>query len=77
MYMNIARPLDGLDLLDKKRVSLDLKNRTTITGILKDFDYNLHVLLVYVEYITEEGTKKYGVMLIRGNTIICVHQVKV
>ncbi len=74
--MNVQRPLDGLDQFDNTKVSIDLKNNTTITGIIKAFDYNLHILLEDAEEKSGENKTKYGSMLIRGNMIISVCPLK-
>ena len=74
--MNVQRPLDGLDQFDNTKVSIDLKNNTTITGRMKAFDYNLHILLEDAEEECSGNKTKYGSMLIRGNMIISVCPVK-
>ena len=75
--MNIQRPIDGLDKLENKLVSIDLKNKTRIKGRITAFDYNLHVLLEDAEEEFENNKTKFGTMLIRGNMIISISPIKV
>ena len=75
--MNIQRPIDGLDQFENVKVTVDLKNRTTIRGTMKAFDYNLHILLEDAEEENEGKKTKFGTMLIRGNMIISICPLKV
>ena len=67
-----SRPLDSLNSLRGKRVTVELKSGTHYTGKLKSFD--MHVNLALEE--AEDGSRKFDSLFIRGDTITIVYQEK-
>jgi len=63
------RPIDALDKAKGKKVFVKLKNGEEITGTLVALDLHLNLWLEDVE-IQGENKKKFGTILIRGDTIL-------
>jgi len=63
------RPIDALDKAKGKKVFVKLKNGEEITGTLMALDLHLNLWLEDVE-IQGENKKKFGTILIRGDTIL-------
>ena len=55
-----------------KKVSLRLRNNTTIRGTLKDFDIHMNLTLDDAEDISEENSTKLGTILLRGDNILSI-----
>ncbi len=68
--MENKRPIDVLDKSKGKRVMVKLKNGNVINGILEALDMHLNLWLSDAEIEDEEGIKKMGDMLVRGDTIV-------
>lgn len=69
-----GRPLDGLKEFENKKINIQLKKGGRLTGILKGFDYNLNLLLEDVVERTEEGDIRWGTILVRGDSVIDIHE---
>ncbi|MFH1455795.1 MAG: LSm family protein [archaeon] len=68
-----ARPLDALNAARGKRVIVELKNKTQLTGILKAFDIHINTVLDEAEEReNNEIKRKIGTTFIRGDTIILI-----
>ncbi|MBW6451724.1 MAG: hypothetical protein K0B02_03265 [DPANN group archaeon] len=74
--MDDKRPLDNLVVFDNKKVEIQMKNGTTIIGVLKAFDYNLNLLLEETEEISTDKTVKLGSILLRGNNLVNIYESK-
>jgi len=61
-----------LDVCVNKVVLIKLKNHTTIRGKLQTFDPHMNLLLTEVEDITEEKSKKFEKIILRGDNILIV-----
>jgi small nuclear ribonucleoprotein len=71
--MEQSRPLDTLNRARNKRVILELKNSTQITGELKAFDIHINCVLDNAEERANgEVKRKLGTVFIRGDTIILI-----
>ncbi|PIN79906.1 small nuclear ribonucleoprotein [Candidatus Woesearchaeota archaeon CG10_big_fil_rev_8_21_14_0_10_34_8] len=71
--MEQSRPLDALNKARNKRVILELKNSTQITGQLKAFDIHINCVLENAEERANgEVKRKLGTVFIRGDTIILI-----
>ena len=55
-----------------KIVLLRLRNKTSIQGILKDFDIHMNLTLEDAEDVTESGPKKLGKILLRGDNVLLI-----
>ena len=62
-------PIDALDKAKGKKVFVKLKNGEEITGTLVALDLHLNLWLEDAE-IQGENKKKFGTILIRGDTIL-------
>ena len=71
--MAIERPLDALNLAKSKPVVVELKNGMVIRGKLLAFDIHLNVVLDDAEQLEDNEVKrKFGRLLIRGDTVILI-----
>lgn len=71
--MAIERPLDALNVAKGKSVVVELKNGSVIRGVLIAFDIHLNVVLDDAEQLEEnEVSRKFGRLLIRGDTVILI-----
>ncbi len=71
--MAIERPLDALNLAKNKPVVVELKNGMVIRGKLLAFDIHLNVVLDDAEQLEDNEVKrKFGRLLIRGDTVILI-----
>lgn len=71
--MAIERPLDALNLAKNKSVVVELKNGLVIRGKLLAFDIHLNVVLDDAEQLEKnEVSRKFGRLLIRGDTVILI-----
>ena len=59
-----------------KKLLLRLRNSTTLTGILKDFDIHMNLTLEDAEDVTESNPKKLGKILLRGDNILLISLLK-
>ena len=55
-----------------KVVLLRLRNKTSLQGILKDFDIHMNLTLEDAEDVTESNPKKLGKILLRGDNILLI-----
>ena len=55
-----------------KVVLLRLRNKTSLQGILKDFDIHMNLTLEDAEDVTESNPKKLGKILLRGDNILAI-----
>ena len=71
--MEIERPFDALSQSKNKRIVIELKNKSQVSGVLKAFDKHVNLLLEDAEErVDGEIKKKLGTVFIRGGTIISV-----
>ena len=71
--MAIERPLDALNVAKGKSVVVELKNGSVIRGVLLAFDIHLNVVLDDAEQLeNNEVSRKFGRLLIRGDTVILI-----
>ncbi len=55
-----------------KVVLLRLRNKTSLQGILKDFDIHMNLTLEDAEDVTESTPKKLGKILLRGDNVLII-----
>ena len=55
-----------------KVVLVKLRGNRLLRGVLKSFDQHLNIVLDDSEEIREEGTKRLGTVIIRGENVIFV-----
>ena len=55
-----------------KVVFLRLRNKTSLQGILKDFDIHMNLTLEDAEDVTESIPKKLGKILLRGDNVLII-----
>ena len=55
-----------------KKILLRLRNKKTITGILKNFDIHMNLSLEDAEEEFEGKTEKIGKTLLRGDNILLI-----
>jgi small nuclear ribonucleoprotein len=68
-----ARPLDALNEARGKRVILELKNKSQLTGTLRAFDIHINTVLDDAEeWENGQMKRKLGKTFIRGDTIILI-----
>ena len=73
--MDSERPLDALNAARNKRVIVELKNKSQITGKLKAFDIHINVVLDDAEELENDQMKRrIGNIFIRGDAIILISQ---
>ena len=71
--MDSERPLDALNAARNKRVIVELKNKSQITGKLKAFDIHINVVLDDAEELENGQMKRrIGNTFIRGDAIILI-----
>jgi len=71
--MEIERPFDALSQSREKRIVIEMKNKSQISGVLKAFDKHVNLLLENAEErVDGEIKRKFGTVFIRGGTIISV-----
>ena len=68
----MERPIDVLNNAKGRRVLIQLKKGTEISGILQALDLHLNMWLEDAEQTTDEKTTKLGTVLVRGDNIIFV-----
>lgn len=71
--MEIERPFDALSQSRGKRIVIEMKDKSQISGVLKAFDKHVNLLLEGAEErVNGEIKRKIGTVFIRGGTIISV-----
>jgi small nuclear ribonucleoprotein len=70
--MDEKRPFDFLSAWTGKNIFVRMKNGLFARGVLMAFDVHLNLVLDNAEIVENEKVKKYGKMLIRGDTVIFV-----
>ncbi len=68
----MERPIDVLNNAKGRRVLIQLKKGTEISGILQALDLHLNMWLEDAEQKTDDKTTKLGTVLVRGDNIIFV-----
>ena len=68
----MERPIDVLNNDKGRRVLIQLKKGTEISGILQALDLHLNMWLEDAEQTTDDKTTKLGTVLVRGDNIIFV-----
>jgi len=68
----MERPIDVLNNAKGRRVLIQLKKGTEISGILQALDLHLNMWLEDAEQTTDDKTTKLGTVLVRGDNIIFV-----
>ncbi|KXB08800.1 hypothetical protein AKJ56_00245 [candidate division MSBL1 archaeon SCGC-AAA382N08] len=75
--MSSNRPFDALDNAIGSTVLVSLKWGGRIRGKLVSYDPHVNLFLQDAEEIREdEGTKRYGDMLIRGDSVVFISPAK-
>jgi len=73
MVNGIERPLDLLNSAKGKEILVQLKNGKQLVGTLLAFDIHINVVLDNAKEIeNSEQTKSFGVLFLRGDTIIFI-----
>ena len=73
MENNYERPLDLLNKSKGKKVLVTLKNNKVISGTLTAFDIHINLTLDNACEINEdEKIKNFGLLFLRGDTIISI-----
>ncbi|MFT4326362.1 MAG: LSM domain-containing protein [Candidatus Woesearchaeota archaeon] len=68
-----ARPLDALNQARNQKVIVELKNGKQLVGTLRAFDIHINMVLGDAEEIVDgEVKRKFGVLFLRGDTIILI-----
>lgn len=70
--MSKQRPFDTLNNSLGSGVILRLKDGDEIRGVLKTFDVHMNVVLDDAEEVSENSTKRFGTIVVRGDNIIFV-----
>ncbi len=55
-----------------KLVLVKLRGNRLLRGILKSYDQHLNIVMDDAEEVYEEGTKKLGTVIIRGENVILI-----
>ncbi len=73
MVNGIERPLDLLNSSKGKEILVHLKNGKQLVGTLLAFDIHINVVLDNAKEVENgEQTKSYGLVFLRGDTIIFI-----
>ena len=67
-----ARPFDLLNDSIGKEVLVVLKDDLRFRGTLKAFDVHMNLVLDQAEEVSEENTKRFGTIVVRGDNIIFI-----
>ncbi len=68
-----SRPFDFLNQSIDKNVLIELKGKIQFRGKLKAFDVHMNVVLEEAEQLENgEVTKKYGMLVLRGDNILLI-----
>jgi len=67
-----TRPLDVLNDALGSSVLVRLKGAREFRGTLTGYDIDMNLLLEEAEEILEDGTRKLGVVIVRGDNIVYV-----
>ena len=59
-----------------KKLLLRLRNSTTLTGILKDFDIHMNLTLEDAEETDDGKIRQVGKILLRGDNILLISLLK-
>ncbi len=70
--MTNQRPFDTLNESIGNGVIIRLKDGQEVHGTLKAFDVHMNIVLENAEEVTNESTKKFGTLIVRGDNIIFV-----
>ena len=70
--MSTSKPMDILNQAREKRVLIRLRGNRRMRGILKNYDIHLNLTLENAEEIAEEGAKKLGDVIVRGDNVIMI-----
>jgi small nuclear ribonucleoprotein len=69
-----SRPLDFLNKLREKKVQIELRGNKRIIGTLINYDSHLNMTLHNAKEFKTEGEADLGVIVVRGDNIIFVHE---
>tara|TARA_B110001454_G_scaffold43257_1_gene42365 strand:- start:215 stop:445 length:231 start_codon:yes stop_codon:yes gene_type:complete len=73
----MADEISTLMLKNKnKKVLLRLRNSTTVTGILKNFDIHMNLTLENAEETDDGKIREVGKILLRGDNILLISLLK-
>jgi small nuclear ribonucleoprotein len=73
----MADEISTLMLKNKnKKVLLRLRNSTTVTGILKNFDIHMNLTLENAEETDDGKIRQVGKILLRGDNILLISLLK-
>ncbi len=73
MVNGVERPLDLLNASKGKEILVQLKNGKQLVGTLLAFDIHINVVLDNAKELENgEQTKNYGLVFLRGDTIIFI-----
>ncbi|MFH1424834.1 MAG: LSm family protein [archaeon] len=70
--MTNQRPFDSLNEAIGSEVILRLKEGGEVRGTLKAFDVHMNLVLDKAEEVCEDTTKRFGMLIVRGDNIIFV-----
>ncbi len=68
----MQRPLDVLGSSQDKKVIIQLKSASKITGTLRAFDSHINLWLDDASLDEKESTTKLGKVLVRGDNIVLI-----
>jgi small nuclear ribonucleoprotein len=70
--MSMALPLNVLEKTMNKKLSLLLKDGRVLEGKLVGFDDYMNMVIEDTEEQKEEGSRRLGTVVLRGNNIISI-----
>ncbi len=70
--MSMALPLNVLEKTLNKKLTLLLKDGRVLEGKLVGFDDYMNLVLENTEEFKEEGQRRLGTVILRGNNIISI-----
>ena len=72
-----AEPISTLKKFVGKKILVKLKNDETIQGVLKNFDQHMNLILTDTDNTSNQGTKHYSEIVLRGSNVLAVSLEKI